>query len=282
MTGHPPTGNLTRIPPPRRGGGCEKARALSRSPHSHDASADRAVMATLTRRAMNRPANEKPRLLVFVIAYHAEMTLRSVLERIPPAVFRDYRSEVLVVDDASADRTFAIGVEYQRSHPEIAMTVLRNEYNQGYGGNQKVGYAFAIVARLRLRRHDPRRRPVRARRAPAPPRAAPPRRGRRCLRQPHDGPLRRPQGRDAALQVRRQQGADHGAERDARHAPLRVPQRLSHLLGRDARAHPVSPQLGRLPLRHRDHHPALQRAGAHRRAADPHVLRRRDLPRRTA
>ena len=24
------------------------------------------------------------------------------------------------------------------------MTVLRNEYNQGYGGNQKVGYAFAI------------------------------------------------------------------------------------------------------------------------------------------
>ena len=23
------------------------------------------------------------------------------------------------------------------------MTVLRNEFNQGYGGNQKVGYAFA-------------------------------------------------------------------------------------------------------------------------------------------
>ena len=25
------------------------------------------------------------------------------------------------------------------------MTVLRNELNQGYGGNQKVGYAFAIA-----------------------------------------------------------------------------------------------------------------------------------------
>ena len=35
----------------------------------------------------------------------------------------------------------------------------------------------------------------------------------------------------------------------------------------------------RLPLRHRDHHPAAQRRRAHRRAADPHLLRRRDLPR---
>ena len=33
------------------------------------------------------------------------------------------------------------------------------------------------------------------------------------------------------------------------------------------------------PLRHRDHHPAAQRRPAHRRAADPDLLRRRDLPR---
>src|SRR5205814_3453044 len=26
-----------------------------------------------------------------------------------------------------------------------SITVLRNEYNQGYGGNQKVGYAYAIA-----------------------------------------------------------------------------------------------------------------------------------------
>ena len=67
-----------------------------------------------------------------------------MLERIPRSVFADYDCEVLVVDDASEDRTFAIGREYQRSHPEIRTTVLRNEYNQGYGGNQKVGYAYAI------------------------------------------------------------------------------------------------------------------------------------------
>jgi len=88
--------------------------------------------------------SKKPRLLIFVICYCAESTLRSVLERIPPAVFEEYDCEVLVVDDGSEDRTFAIGREYQQGHPEMRMTVLRNEYNQGYGGNQKVGYSFAI------------------------------------------------------------------------------------------------------------------------------------------
>jgi glycosyltransferase involved in cell wall biosynthesis/23S rRNA U2552 (ribose-2'-O)-methylase RlmE/FtsJ len=87
----------------------------------------------------------KPKLLVFVIAYYAESTLLHVLERIPASVFEGYECEVLVVDDASKDRTFEIGREYQQSHPEIRMTVLRNEFNQGYGGNQKVGYTFAIA-----------------------------------------------------------------------------------------------------------------------------------------
>lgn len=90
-------------------------------------------------------APPKPKLLVFVIAYYAESTLKQVLERIPDSVFGDFDCEILVVDDASEDRTYLVGREYQESHPQIRMTVLRNEYNQGYGGNQKVGYAFAIA-----------------------------------------------------------------------------------------------------------------------------------------
>jgi glycosyltransferase involved in cell wall biosynthesis len=97
---------------------------------------------------MITPTIRRKRLLVFVIAYQAESTLTSVLERIPDSVFVDYDCEVLIVDDASEDRTFAIGREYQCSHPETPMTVLRNEYNQGYGGNQKVGYAYAIARRF--------------------------------------------------------------------------------------------------------------------------------------
>jgi len=86
----------------------------------------------------------RQRLLIFVIAYYAEETLRRVLERIPAAIFDQYDCEVLVVDDASEDSTFEIGRNYQREHREIPMTVLRNQYNQGYGGNQKVGYSYAI------------------------------------------------------------------------------------------------------------------------------------------
>ena len=92
--------------------------------------------------------NERPerqRLLIFVIAYYAESTLRRVLERIPSAIFQEFDCEILVVDDASLDRTFAIGREYKENHPDIPMTVLRNEFNRGYGGNQKIGYAYAIA-----------------------------------------------------------------------------------------------------------------------------------------
>src|SRR5215831_12270805 len=88
---------------------------------------------------------QRPRLLVFVIAYCADSTLKSVLGRIPPSVFEEYDCEVLVVDDASEDRTFEIGREYRNAHPDIRMTVLRNELNQGYGGNQKVGYSYALA-----------------------------------------------------------------------------------------------------------------------------------------
>jgi glycosyltransferase involved in cell wall biosynthesis len=91
------------------------------------------------------PGKRQPKLLIFVIAYYAEDTLVRVLERIPATVFQTFDCEVLIVDDASEDRTFAIGRQYKESHPEIRITVLRNELNQGYGGNQKVGYAYAVA-----------------------------------------------------------------------------------------------------------------------------------------
>lgn len=86
---------------------------------------------------------KKPRVLVFIVAYHAETTIAQVLSRIP--TLEDYEAEVLVIDDGSTDRTFAISDEWRRSaacrHP---VTVLANPQNQGYGGNQKIGYHFAI------------------------------------------------------------------------------------------------------------------------------------------
>jgi glycosyltransferase involved in cell wall biosynthesis len=94
------------------------------------------------------PPAKKKRLLVFVIAYRAETTLQRVLERVPAQIFSEYDCEILVVDDASTDRTFEIGQEYKAAHPEIPLTVLRNQFNQGYGGNQKVGYGYAVAEKF--------------------------------------------------------------------------------------------------------------------------------------
>ncbi|MGE5762909.1 MAG: bifunctional glycosyltransferase/class I SAM-dependent methyltransferase [Mycobacterium leprae] len=89
-------------------------------------------------------AATRPRLLLFVVAYDAEDTLTLVLSRIPGRIFAEYDCEVLVVDDASEDRTFEVGRAYQAACREIPIMVVRNAFNQGYGGSQKVGYTFAI------------------------------------------------------------------------------------------------------------------------------------------
>jgi glycosyltransferase involved in cell wall biosynthesis len=83
------------------------------------------------------------RLLIFVVAYNAETTIEKVLSRIPASLLCD-EVEVLIIDDSSKDDTFAKGLRYQRRNCEFKITVLRTPENQGYGGNQKLGYRYAI------------------------------------------------------------------------------------------------------------------------------------------
>ncbi len=52
--------------------------------------------------------------------------------------------EVLIIDDSSKDATFAKGLRYQQRNSEFKLRVLRAPENQGYGGNQKLGYRYAI------------------------------------------------------------------------------------------------------------------------------------------
>src|SRR5579863_1444428 len=88
---------------------------------------------------------QQPRLLIFVVAYHAQTTIENVIGRIPEALNDDFAVEILIIDDGSADDTFAVshglkGVNSER----FEITVLYNPVNQGYGGNQKIGYHYAI------------------------------------------------------------------------------------------------------------------------------------------
>jgi len=83
------------------------------------------------------------RLLIFIVAYNAGRTLGEVLDRIPESVWA-HGTRVLIIDDASQDRTFEVGLDYERRHPGRDIEVLFNPVNQGYGGNQKLGYQYAI------------------------------------------------------------------------------------------------------------------------------------------
>ena len=88
---------------------------------------------------------KKPRVLVFIVAYNAERTIESVLSRIPASLSEDYEVEILAIDDASHDRTFEIGHQVKAAGSlSLPLRVLFNPINQGYGGNQKIGYHYAI------------------------------------------------------------------------------------------------------------------------------------------
>lgn len=91
---------------------------------------------------MSHPA--KPRVLIFVVAYHAEKTIQHVLTRIPLSLI-EHDTEVLVIDDASHDGTFDMSDAVRRNgNLPFRLTVLTNPINQGYGGNQKLGFLYAI------------------------------------------------------------------------------------------------------------------------------------------
>jgi glycosyltransferase involved in cell wall biosynthesis len=94
---------------------------------------------------MDEPADKK-RVLIFVVSYKAEKFIKSVLARIPAMIWTNpiFNTEVLVIDDESKDLTFQYAQEYVNSTGNPNITVLHNPKNQGYGGNQKIGYNYAI------------------------------------------------------------------------------------------------------------------------------------------
>jgi glycosyltransferase involved in cell wall biosynthesis len=87
----------------------------------------------------------KPRVLVFIVAYNAERTLEGVIRRIPTSLAA-HDTHILVIDDSSRDRTF----ERARALEDapFPLTALCNPVNQGYGGNQKIGFHYAVKERF--------------------------------------------------------------------------------------------------------------------------------------
>jgi glycosyltransferase involved in cell wall biosynthesis len=85
--------------------------------------------------------NRKKKVLVFIVAYNAERKIENVISRIPRSLAA-FDTQILIIDDSSKDQTF----ERARTFGDapFPMTVLYNPVNQRYGGNQKIGFHYAI------------------------------------------------------------------------------------------------------------------------------------------
>lgn len=76
---------------------------------------------------------KKPKVIVVMPAYNAAKTLGVSYRRLP----KEYVDEVILVDDASTDDTYAVA-------KKLPITVYRNTINLGYGGNLKVCLTRAL------------------------------------------------------------------------------------------------------------------------------------------
>ncbi len=92
---------------------------------------------------MNDSRTAAPRIGIFVINYNAVSHLIRTIERIPAAIY-DRVEEIFVVDDCSTDNSYYAALGYKHEKKIEKLTVHRNQTNQGYGGNQKVGYRYAL------------------------------------------------------------------------------------------------------------------------------------------
>ena len=83
------------------------------------------------------------RVALFIVAYNAEDHLESVVRRIPPELLPAL-NEIFIIDDSSSDGTFDVGRRLVEAFPEANLKVFRTPFNRGYGGNQKLGYRYAL------------------------------------------------------------------------------------------------------------------------------------------
>jgi glycosyltransferase involved in cell wall biosynthesis len=84
-------------------------------------------------RTRTQPLSRPGKTVVVMPAYNAARTLEKTYYHIPPSSY----DEIILVDDASSDATWAIA-------NKLPITAVRHRKNRGYGGNQKTCYTTAL------------------------------------------------------------------------------------------------------------------------------------------
>jgi 2-polyprenyl-3-methyl-5-hydroxy-6-metoxy-1,4-benzoquinol methylase len=89
--------------------------------------------------------NTNKKLLILITAYNVESFIKEVVDRIPHSLLsKKYDYSILIIDDKSKDKTREVVQEIKAVNSHLKIKYLFNKVNQGYGGNQKIGYHYAI------------------------------------------------------------------------------------------------------------------------------------------
>ena len=84
----------------------------------------------------------KKKLLIFIITYKASFRLIDVYNKIPFNKLTNYKTSVLISDDASRDDTTSYAKKLKNQNQKIFVNL--NKKNLGYGGNIKKCLNFSI------------------------------------------------------------------------------------------------------------------------------------------
>ena len=84
------------------------------------------------------------RVALYIIAYEAEAHIAKVLKRIPKRIANRF-ARIYLIDDSSKDKTVTASIVAAKALGINNFKAMRTPFNQGYGGNQKIGYRYAIA-----------------------------------------------------------------------------------------------------------------------------------------
>jgi len=83
------------------------------------------------------------KVLIYIVCYNAQKHIYSVLNRIPLQYRNDPSITIIISDDCSSDDTARTALAAAGELGYTNYKVFKTKLNQGYGGNQKIGYNYA-------------------------------------------------------------------------------------------------------------------------------------------
>ena len=92
------------------------------------------------------PRTAQGRVLIFIVLRDTDRAGAEILSRIPRTLVGDGRVHFLIMDEGpvGSDRAEPTATHWLERNSFPNLTFLRNPLSQGYGGNQKLGYRYAL------------------------------------------------------------------------------------------------------------------------------------------